>query len=160
MYINEYFIILYDLTPDRAASEEHTSPVENGNIRIEFTFKEALKQAIMCLIPGIRQFCTCRFSANRHHRLLKNIDTIQLSCALKNVKSFLAAFTSDLLPYSISVPRAIIVNTDNHTHLGTHWLAIRLEPRSSTAFYFDFYSLSPDIPDIQSFLWRNCSPEL
>jgi hypothetical protein len=41
---------LYDLTPDLAASEGHTSTVENGNIRIEFTFKEALTQAITCLL--------------------------------------------------------------------------------------------------------------
>jgi hypothetical protein len=39
MYINGYFILLYDLTPDLAAAEEHTSPVEAGTIRIELTFK-------------------------------------------------------------------------------------------------------------------------
>jgi hypothetical protein len=43
-------MLLYDLTPDHDASEGPTSPVENGNIRIEFTFKEALKQAITCLL--------------------------------------------------------------------------------------------------------------
>jgi hypothetical protein len=50
----------------------------------------------------------------------------------------MGAFPSDLLPHSITVPSTIIVNTDNHTQLGTHWIAIRLEPRSSTAFYFDY----------------------
>ena len=50
MYINGYFMLLFDLTPDLAASEGHTSPVEAGNIRIELTFKEALKQAITCLL--------------------------------------------------------------------------------------------------------------
>jgi hypothetical protein len=99
MYINGYFMLLYDLTPDWATSG-HTSPVENGNIRIEVTFKEALKQAITSLIPGI-QFCTCRFSAYHHHRLFKNMDTMQISCALKNVKSFLGSFPSDLLPHSL-----------------------------------------------------------
>jgi hypothetical protein len=43
MFINGYFMLLYDLTPDMAASEGHTSPVEGGNIRIELTSKEALK---------------------------------------------------------------------------------------------------------------------
>jgi hypothetical protein len=43
-------MFLYDLTPDLAASEGHTSPVENGIIRIELTFKEALKEAITCLL--------------------------------------------------------------------------------------------------------------
>jgi hypothetical protein len=82
---------------------------------------------------------------------------MQISCALKNVKSFLGAFPSDLLPHSINVPSTIILNTDNHTQTGTHRLAIHLEPRSSTAFYFDSYGLTPDIPDIQSFLRRNCT---
>jgi hypothetical protein len=43
------------------------------------------------------------------------------------------------------------------TQPGTHWLAIRLEPRSSTTFYFDSYGPASDIPDIQSFLRRNCT---
>jgi hypothetical protein len=108
------------------------------------------------IVPGIRQFCTSRFFANRHHRLL-NMDTLQISCTLNNVKSFLGAFPSDMLPHSITQPDTIIVNTDAHTQSGTHWLAIRLEPRSSNAFYFDSYGLSPYVPDIQSFLRRNCT---
>jgi hypothetical protein len=49
MYINGYFMILYDLTLDQTASR-HTSPVDNGNIRNEFTFKEAFKQSVTCLL--------------------------------------------------------------------------------------------------------------
>jgi hypothetical protein len=33
-YINGYFMLLFDLTPDLAASEGHTSPIEAGNLRI------------------------------------------------------------------------------------------------------------------------------
>jgi hypothetical protein len=50
MYINGYFMLLYDLTPDRTASDGHTSPQEGGTIRIELTFKEGLKEAITCLL--------------------------------------------------------------------------------------------------------------
>jgi hypothetical protein len=50
MYINWYFMLLFDLTPDLTESERHTSPIEPGNIRIELTFKEALKEAITCLL--------------------------------------------------------------------------------------------------------------
>jgi hypothetical protein len=35
MFINGYFMLVYDLTPDLAASEGHTSSPVNGNIRIE-----------------------------------------------------------------------------------------------------------------------------
>jgi len=50
MHINGYFMLLFDLTPDLAASEGHTSPVESGNIRIELSFKAALTKAITCLL--------------------------------------------------------------------------------------------------------------
>jgi hypothetical protein len=49
MYISGYFMLLFDLTSDLAASEGHTSPVAAGSIRIKLTFKEALKEAITCL---------------------------------------------------------------------------------------------------------------
>jgi len=50
MYINGYFLLLFDVTPDLAVSEGHTSQVEGGNIRIELAFKEALKEAVTCLL--------------------------------------------------------------------------------------------------------------
>jgi hypothetical protein len=50
MYINGYFMLLYDLTPDRAPSEGHTSHQDNGNVRNESTFAKVLPDAITCLI--------------------------------------------------------------------------------------------------------------
>jgi hypothetical protein len=50
VYISGYFMLLFDLTPDLVASEGPSSPVENGNIRIELSFKKALKEAITCLL--------------------------------------------------------------------------------------------------------------
>jgi len=35
MYINGYFMLLYDLAPERGASKGHTSHPENGSIRLE-----------------------------------------------------------------------------------------------------------------------------
>jgi hypothetical protein len=42
MYIAGYFMLLFDLTPDRAASEGHSSHPDNGNIRIEARFAKEL----------------------------------------------------------------------------------------------------------------------
>jgi len=42
MYISVYFTLLFDLTPDRAASERHTSQPDNGNIRVELKFSKPL----------------------------------------------------------------------------------------------------------------------
>jgi hypothetical protein len=50
MFINGYFILVYDLTPDLAASEGHTSSPVNGNIRIELKFAKTLPEAITCLL--------------------------------------------------------------------------------------------------------------
>ena len=49
MYINGFFMIVYDLTPDLAASEGHASPT-NGDIRIDLKFAKALPEAITCLL--------------------------------------------------------------------------------------------------------------
>jgi len=43
-------MLLYDLTPDMAASEGHASPTENGHIRIECNFGKALTEAITSLL--------------------------------------------------------------------------------------------------------------
>jgi len=50
MYINGYFMLLFDLTPVRDASEFHMSHPENSNIRIELNFNKALTEAITCLL--------------------------------------------------------------------------------------------------------------
>ena len=50
MYINGYFMLLLDLTPDHVASEAHTSLPENGYIRIELQFSRPLPDAITCLL--------------------------------------------------------------------------------------------------------------
>ena len=50
MYINGYFMLLFDLTPDRGASEDHTSHPEQGNIRVDLKFGKPLPEAITCLL--------------------------------------------------------------------------------------------------------------
>jgi len=41
-------MIVYDLTPDLAASEGHDSPPTNGDIRIDLKFAKALPEAVTC----------------------------------------------------------------------------------------------------------------
>jgi len=50
MYINVYFVLIFDLTPDRGASEGYTSHPENGSIRIELKFDKPLPEAVTCLL--------------------------------------------------------------------------------------------------------------
>jgi len=85
--------------------------------------------------------------------------TVQIICSLKNFKSFLGVYPSDLLPHSIHQQTGtVILNTDPHTQEGTHWLAIHFQPKSSTAFYFDSYGQQPSSDHkILSFLKCNCT---
>ena len=48
MHMDGYFILLLDLSPDRGASEVHTSFPENRNIRIELQFSKPLPESITC----------------------------------------------------------------------------------------------------------------
>ena len=41
--------------------------------------------------------------------------------------------------------------------LTSHWPAIRLKPRSSSAYYFDSYGIVPLVPATQAFLKRQCT---
>jgi len=49
-YINGYFILVFDLTPDIAASEGHTSDPAHGNIRLELKFAKALPDPLVRLL--------------------------------------------------------------------------------------------------------------
>ena len=40
MFTKGYYILGFDLTPDREAAEEHTSLPRQGNVRIEARFKK------------------------------------------------------------------------------------------------------------------------
>jgi len=49
IYINGYFMLLFDFTPDRRASEGHTSHLDSGNIRVELKFSKPLPEPITCI---------------------------------------------------------------------------------------------------------------
>ena len=84
------------------------------------------------------------------------MDTTQISCTLKEVRSFLGVYPSDLLPRSVTRLGTVIINADPHTEKGSHWLAVHLRPKSSSAYYFDSYGIVPLVPAIQAFIRRNC----
>jgi hypothetical protein len=71
------------------------------------------------------------------------MDTFQILYALLKVHSFLVVYPSDILPLDkITRSGTITLNADPHKEDGSHWLAIHIEPRSSTSFYFDSYGYS------------------
>ena len=49
IYINGYFMLLFDVTPDRTALDGHASQPDNGNIRVELRIVKALPGPVTCL---------------------------------------------------------------------------------------------------------------
>jgi len=49
-YINGYFMLVFDLTPDLAAFEGHISDPAHGDIRIEMKFGKPLPDPLVCLL--------------------------------------------------------------------------------------------------------------
>ena len=49
-YVNGFFILLFDLTPDLAASEGHTPDPVNGHIRLELKFGKYLPDPMSVLL--------------------------------------------------------------------------------------------------------------
>jgi len=50
MFVNCYFMLLFELTSEQGASEAHTSHPEQGNISLELKFVKPLPEAITCLL--------------------------------------------------------------------------------------------------------------
>jgi len=49
-YINGYFMHVFDLTPDLAAFEGHTSDPVHGTIHLELKFAKPLPDPLVCLL--------------------------------------------------------------------------------------------------------------
>jgi len=156
VYINGYFMLLFDLRLDRDASEGHTSHPEVGGIRIELKFNKPLPEAITSLLylefdnsvlidfkvksrPTFEKWTPCRYCVR----------------CVTSTPSF-DDFPSYLLPQSITRTSTVIVNADPHTEGGSNWLALHFLPKSSSAYYFDTCGIVPLVPSIQAFIKRNC----
>ena len=50
MYINGFFMLVFDPTPDLVASEGHASDSAHGHIRLDLKFRKALPDPLVCLL--------------------------------------------------------------------------------------------------------------
>jgi hypothetical protein len=63
---------------------------------------------------------------------------------------FKGVYPSDMLPDKFSLPAAFVVNTDESTQEGTHWVAYHFDKRGNVD-YFDPYGLPPVNDNLRSF---------
>jgi len=85
------------------------------------------------------------------------MDTTQILCALRNVKSFKGVFPSDMLPPSIAQSGTDIINTDPHKEKISHWLVVLSLPKYSSAYFSDSYGIVPLVAYIAAFIRHNCT---
>jgi len=119
-------MLLFDLTPDRAVSEEHTSHPDNGNIRVELKFIKPLPEPITCIFYLEYDNSVCVGTSRTVTTDLKknNNEPPQKLFTLKDVRLFLGVFPSDILLRSVTQTGTVIINADPHTENGSHWLAV------------------------------------
>ena len=84
------------------------------------------------------------------------MDSLQILKSLSKIHSHtVGVFPADQIPRVWMRPAAFIVNTDDHTKSGTHWVAIYID-KCSNALYFDSFGLPPFVPDHINRLRKNC----
>jgi len=84
------------------------------------------------------------------------MNSIQINSLLSEYKCFIGTYPLDLIPKKQIMlrPCALIVNTDESSKPGEHWVAIYLYDNCS-AEYFDSFGLMPLHHEILMFLRRN-----
>jgi hypothetical protein len=84
------------------------------------------------------------------------MNTLQINTLLSEYECFIGTFSRDLLPIEkIQVrPCALIVNTDESTKPGEHWVAIYLN-ETTGAEYFDSFGFMPMHKEIINFFKIN-----
>ena len=99
-FINGYFILLFDLTPDNVASEGHTSHPDSGNIRIQARFSKALPVATSCLL--LLEYDSCvRIDSSRNITRTFNSSN---GHSVDYVLSAVCGFVSRRLPFGFTSP--------------------------------------------------------
>ena len=83
------------------------------------------------------------------------MDTSMIRKLFKNYKCFKGVFPCDQLPYNLSLPLNIIVNTDPSYLPGEHWVCISIN-KNGFGQYFDSFGLYPIKEEIFKFLEEKC----
>ena len=82
------------------------------------------------------------------------MNTLEVNKYLKHYKKFKGTYPRDLLPNNIPKYCGVIVNTDDSSNAGQHWVSIY---NGDVAIYFDSFGLPPLHKEIIKFL-DNISP--
>ena len=84
------------------------------------------------------------------------MNSLEIQNEMKNYKCFKGVYPRDLLPlrHISERPIAMILNTDNSSKPGEHWVALFIEDNNQ-AEYFDSFGFKPLCCEIKEFLKIN-----
>ena len=89
---------------------------------------------------------------------MNTLSLYRLACSDKKIKkSFGDVYASDSLPKHKYRFSSFIVNLDESTLPGTHWIPVYFENKYNRAFYFDSYGKAPSKSKFLTFLKPNAS---
>ena len=84
------------------------------------------------------------------------MNTRELLTALQGLTAAtIGVYAADRIPKILTPPTAIVVNTDDHTKPGTHWVAIYID-HARFGTYFDSYGFPPSSKYHVDCIKRNC----
>jgi hypothetical protein len=94
-----------------------------------------------------------------HIRHFATMNTQELQSALLNdayTREIVSGvYAADTIPLGLPIPTVLIINSDNKSQPGTHWLAIYVD-KNRNAVYFDSFGRQPLVKNIQNFLDKQC----
>lgn len=83
------------------------------------------------------------------------METDQINEHLSPLSCFIGTFPCDKIPPPPWVPCAYVINTDDASRPGEHWVAIHIGS-NGVGFYFDSFGLPPLYQNIIDFLTLHC----
>ena len=83
------------------------------------------------------------------------MDTLMVRRLLKTYKCFKGVYPLDLLPYNLTPPINIIINTDPSYLPGEHWVCVCIN-KDGYGKYFDSFGLPPLKKEIFNYLQKMC----
>lgn len=83
------------------------------------------------------------------------METREINNSLKHIKIFKGTFARDKIPEYVTVPAALVINTDFSSSPGSHSVAIFIQ-ENGEGEYYDSFGVPPQYKEIIDFLGRNC----
>lgn len=84
------------------------------------------------------------------------MDEDEIKCAMEAYPNFIGVFARDEIPKGVTGPAGLIVNTDNRSNPGSHWVAIHVD-RDGRGDLFDSLASQDVLTSFKNWMEQNSS---